>query len=91
MFFQSKECLEKSKITRYLKNNGKYNSDESILKAQTTYFNKTGYTCTLQNPDIQKKLHKNMHQINNKRYLTKKKNGTFNTSKPEEETYKILC
>ena len=32
-----------------------------------------------------------MDQINNKRYLTKKKNRTFNTSKPEEETYKLLC
>ena len=89
--FQSKECLEKSKITRYLKNNGKYNSDESLIKAQITYFNKTGYKFTLQNPEVQKKIHENMDQINTKRYLTKKKNGTFNTSKPEEETYKLLC
>lgn len=76
---------EKSKQTRFLKNDGKYFSDESISKIKETTFNRYGvdsYTKTQMFKDF---IYNQQSTIQNKQYKTKKKNNSFNSSKIEKE------
>lgn len=87
---QNFTCKEKSRKTRYIKNNGLYNSIESLEKMQQTYFKKTGYTNPSKNPEVQYKKSLKQSIINTKIFNTKKKNNTFNKSKLEDKCYILL-
>ena len=82
---EKREISEKSKQTRLLKNNGKYFSDESIIKMKETTFNKYGvdsFTKTQQFKDL---ISTQQSSIQNKQYKTKKINHSFNKSKIEKD------
>lgn len=82
---EKREISEKSKQTRLLKNNGKYFSDESIIKIKETTFNKYGvdsFTKTQQFKDL---ISSQQSSIQNKQYKTKKINHSFNKSKIEKD------
>ena len=74
------------------KNNGKYLSDESINKIKQTNLEKYG-TYIFSKSQKYKDLFKDKNWLKNKQekeYNTKKTNNSFNSSKPEEEIYKLL-
>ena len=79
--FQSKEIKDKIKNTkeeRYGDSN--YNN---IEKAKKTNLERYGVDCVLKREDVVKL--KNSEEIKKKQYNTKKKNNSFNSSKPEKE------
>ncbi len=70
---EKREISEKSKQTRLLKNNGKYFSDESIIKMKETTFNKYGvdsFTKTQQFKDL---ISTQQSSIQNKVFIFKPK------------------
>lgn len=84
------ENIEKSKHTKFIKyGNKNYNN---IEKHKNTCLNKYGVD-NFKKSKQAKELYKNKEWLNNyihKVYLTKKKNGTFNTSKPENKCFELL-
>ena len=112
--YGKKRCKE----TRYLKNNGKYESEQTTqLRKNTiieryggttgniweteqgkqsileTHLRKFGYKNYNQRPESRAHLSEILYspEVQEKMRATKKKNGTFNTSKPENESYELLC
>lgn len=73
-----KDKIKKTKEERYGDSN--YNNTE---KARKTNLEKYGVDCVLKRDDIVKL--KNSEEIKKKQYNTKKKNNSFNSSKPEKE------
>jgi hypothetical protein len=73
-----KDKIKKTKEERYGDSN--YNNTE---KARKTNLEKYGVDCVLKRDDVVKL--KNSEEIKKKQYNTKKKNNTFNSSKPEKE------
>ena len=53
------------------------------------FLDKYGYECAMKSPIVRKKLSNklNTEEVRQKIYQTKKKNHSFNTSKPEEELF----
>lgn len=102
-YLGTKDCLEKTKITKQQKyGDANWNNQEKInntlknkngnLKRnngfEKTIFEKYGETNYL---DVYYKSHKrNSIDIQNKISNTKRNNGTFNSSKPENLSYKLL-
>lgn len=58
-------------------------------KAKSTTLQRYGVEFPLQLKSIQQMGHN--IDVREKAFATKRRNGTFNTSKPEEESYKLLC
>ena len=85
-----KKIAEKSKQTRFLKNDGKYFSDESINKIKKTTYNKYGVDSFTKTQMFKNFISKQQDNIQNKQYKTKKKNGSFNSSKIENELEKYF-
>ena len=82
---EKKSIVEKSKQTRLLKNDGKYFSDESILKIKETILNKYGVDSFAKTQMFRDLISDQQTIIQNKQYKTKKKNHSFNSSKIEKE------
>ena len=82
---EKREIFEKSKQTRLLKNDGKYFSDESILKIKENIFNKYGVDSFSKTQIFRELISDQQTIIQNKQYKTKKKNHSFNSSKIEKE------
>lgn len=81
----STETIQQGKETRYKNNNGNYFSDEQIQKitdSNNKYWNSNEFK-----EIVKSGFYKS---INKKGNETKKKNGTFNTSKQEERVYCLL-
>jgi len=79
-----KEKIKNTLINKYGVNNP-WKSNKIQEKRKNTMIKKYGYQYTFQRPDIKKIFEFNNSE--NKRLNTKRKNHTFNTSKPEEELY----
>lgn len=73
-----KDKIKKTKEERYGDSN--YNNTE---KARKTNLEKYGVDCVLKRDDVVKL--KNSEEIKKKQYNTKKKNNSFNSSKPEKK------
>ena len=58
-------------------------------KCRETCFNRYGVTNVFQIPEVKAKC--NTPEVNKKRFETKKRNGTCNSSQNEEDFYKMLC
>ena len=58
-------------------------------KSKQTMLEKYGAPCSMQSDEIKSKY--DFNAINSKGNETKRKNGTFNTSKPEDVAYELLC
>ena len=87
----SNQVQEKMKETTF-KRFGVYNafqSEEIQEKQKATLKSKYGVTNAYQIKQVREKSHS--QQALNKHYDTMKKNGTFKTSKEEDEVYKDLC
>lgn len=99
------EVKKKQVETRYKKYNGKYTvyneiyhqylsekqlSEETQNKIKKTCLEKYGSERWTQSDKFKQFLHEHMQEIINKGNETKRKNGTFNTSKQEDESYIIL-
>ena len=82
---EKREISERSKQTRLLKNDGKYFSNESILKIKETTFNKYGVDSFTKTQMFRDLISDQQTIIQNKQYKTKKKNHSFNSSKIERE------
>lgn len=82
---EKREISERSKQTRLLKNDGKYFSNESILKIKETTFNKYGVDSFTKTQMFRGLISDQQTIIQNKQYKTKKKNHSFNSSKIERE------
>lgn len=82
---EKKQITDKSKQTRLLKNNGKYFSDESISKIKETNLSKYGVDSFAKTQYFKDCVSAQQSSIQNKQYKTKKKNGSFNSSKIETE------
>ena len=88
--FQADEVKDKIKKTCQEKYGVDYASQAEIVKkkiAKTT-LKKYGVRCQYQRSDLRAKL--SDPEVIAKKYETKRKNGTFNTSKPEDRCYEIL-
>ena len=85
-----KQITEKAKQTRLLKNDGKYFSNESILKIKETTFNKYGVDSFTKTQMFRDLISDQQTIIQNKQYKTKKKNHSFNSSKIERELEEYL-
>lgn len=83
--FQIKQFQQKLKDIKIKK----YGSVNNINKIKQTMKEKYGVEYIFQRQDIIQKTHNK--EAMKKQYETKKKNNSFNTSKPEEEIYKLLC
>ena len=86
---KSKLIVNKVINTKKLKSEEDPKYQKNITKKiQKTMLKKFGYICNLNMPEIKKKAHnkKSMEKC----FETKKKNGTFNTSKSEDKVYEIL-
>ena len=83
----------KNKIKETCKNKyGVENASQSIKiqnKIKQTCLEKYGVECQYQRPDLRAKL--SNPEVIAKKYETKRKNGTFNTSNPEDRCYDLLC
>ena len=75
---EKREISERSKQTRLLKNDGKYFSNESILKIKETTFNKYGVDSFTKTQMFRDLISDQQTIIQNKQYKTKKKNHSFN-------------
>lgn len=82
---EKREISERSKQTRLLKNDGKYFSNESILKIKETTYNKYGVDSFTKTQMFRDLISDQQNIIQNKQYKTKKKNHSFNSSKIERE------
>lgn len=88
--FQADEVKDKIKKTCQKKYGVNCASQAEIVKkkiAKTT-LEKYGVRCQYQRPDLRAKL--SNPEVIAKKYETKRKNGTFNTSKPENRCYNLL-
>jgi hypothetical protein len=74
-----------TKLERY--GNEHYNNKD---KTKQTCLEKYGVDSYFKTDIFKTNIQNNINIINNKRNETKRKNKTFNTSKPEEQTYLIL-
>ena len=101
----NKEVKEKQKKSRLEKYNGKYTiysnellkylSDKQFDKETQEKIKKTsllryGVEHYSQSQEFKDYIHKHHKEIVEKGNKTKRKNGTFNTSKPEQESYRLL-
>ena len=84
------KICEKSKQTRLLKNDGKYFSDESIIKIKKTTLSKYGVDSFTKTQQFRDLISLQQLTIQNKQYKTKKKNDSFNSSKIENELKKYF-
>ena len=75
-------CLEKYGVDNV------YRTDWCIEKIKETTFSHYGVTNYMKTGDYNKKTHSK--EVNEKRNNTKRNNGTFNSSKPENLSYKLL-
>ena len=75
-------CLEKYGVDNV------YKTDWCIEKIKETTFSHYGVTNYMKTGDYNKKTHSK--EVNEKRNNTKRNNGTFNSSKPENLSYKLL-
>lgn len=83
--FVNSEKMKQTKLERYGDKN--YNN---IEKAKQTCLSKYGVESYFKTDIFKTNIQNNIDIINNKRNNTKQKNKTFNTSKPEEQSYIIL-
>ena len=88
--FQAQEVKDKIKQTCQSKYGVDYasQSKEFQQKVAKTNLRKYGVRCQFQRPDLREKL--TDKDVIAKKYETKRKNGTFNASKPEDNCYKLL-
>ena len=89
----STECAFKLRDrTNKRKYGGNPMKDPSVVKKQIkTVLSKYGVTNYFKAEEFKQKLVKDRDIIRFKVQSTKRKNGTFNTSQPEEDIYKLLC
>ena len=87
---EKKLISDRSKQTRLLKNDGKYFSDESINKIKETTLKKYGVDSFSKTKQFKDCIFDQQMSIQNKQYKTKKKNGSFNSSKIENELEKYF-
>lgn len=91
MPLQSKEILNKTKETSKEKFGTEYymRTKEFREISKEIFLNKYGYEYAIKSPIVRKKLSNklNTEEVRQKIYETKKKNHSFNTSKPEEELF----
>lgn len=88
--FQADEVKDKIKKTCQEKYGVDYASQSEAVKkkiAKTT-LDRYGVRCQYQRPDLRAKL--SDPEVIAKKYETKRKNGTFNASKPEDRCYDLL-
>ena len=88
--FQLESVKEKIKQTNLNKYGVPYSFQNKTIqeKYKKTMKEKYGYTNSLQAPDIKKKY--DFNKMKEKEYLTKKKLGTYNSSKMEDKSYKLI-
>lgn len=88
--FQAQEVKDKIKQTCQSRYGVDYasQSKEVQQKIAETNLQKYGVRCQYQRPDLREKL--NDKDVITKKYETKRKNGTFNASKPEDRCYELL-
>lgn len=83
MTIEQKQKISQSHIGKHHTDESKKkiseNSNNNREKAQKTYEKETGYPNPFSNPEVREKIEE-----------TKRTNGTFNTSKPEEALYEQL-
>lgn len=91
MPLQSKEILDKTKETSKEKFGTEYymRTKEFREVSKEVFLDKYGYECAMKSPIVRKKLSNklNTEEVRQKIYQSKKKNHSFNTSKPEEELF----
>ena len=91
MPLQSKEILDKTKETSKEKFGTEYymRTKEFREISKEIFLDKYGVDCPMKNNEIQQKLSNklNTEEVRQKIYDTKKRNNSFNTSKPEEELF----
>ena len=63
---------------------------ETQEKIKSTNIKKYGVDSYSKTNEFKQIMSENINEINKKRYDTKKKNNTFNTSKPEDESYILI-
>ena len=78
--------IQHTKLIKY--GNAKY---VNIEKYKQTCLNKYGVPNYSYTTKFKQQVFEKKNSTNVKIYQTKKKNNSFNTSKPEEEIYKLLC
>lgn len=66
-------------------------SPERLIKARKTCLERYGVDNYLKTKEWKTHYNKIKKNVIEKQIATKKKNHTFNTSKPEENLYKLLC
>lgn len=88
--FQANEVKDKIKKTCQEKYGVNYASQAKEVKNKIvkTMLERYGVRCQYQRPELRAKL--SSPEVIAKKYETKRKNGTFNTSKPEDRCYEVL-
>lgn len=87
--FEIVNKLKKSMIEKYgVENTSKLKEDRE--KTKKTMIKKYGFEYFSKSKKWHDFIKENKKEINNKIYKTKKKNNSFNISKPEEITYQLL-
>lgn len=95
--FESEETTQKRKdtiISRYGGTTGNiFGTEHGKSSCKKTWKKKYGFEHPNQNPEKRKHISECMQsdEVQEKRNTTMMQNHSFNTSKPEEEAYKILC
>ena len=91
MPLQSKEILDKTKETSKERFGTEYymRTNEFRKVSKEIFLEKYGVDCPMKNNNIRQKLSNklNTEEVRQKIYETKKRNNSFNISKPEEELY----
>ena len=88
--FQANEVKDKIKKTCQEKYSVDYASQAEVVKTKIvkTTLDRYGVRCQYQRSDLRAKL--SDPDVIAKKYETKRKNGTFNASKPEDRCYELL-
>ena len=81
---------KKSLKTRFEKNDGKYFSDDTIQKIKNTNIQKYGVDCYAKTKDFLKIVREKHKEIQEKQYITKKQNNSFNSSLIEKQFDEFL-
>ena len=89
--FQSEKNKEKLNewIIRHGGQTNVFQTDVVKRKSRQTMQTKYNADCSMHSDEIKAKY--DFNSINSKGNETKRKNGTFNTSKPEDQSYQLLC